>query len=404
MDYGLEPPEVNSGRMYAGFGSGPLMAAAAAYQALAAELGMSGASFGEVVDALASASWLGPSSVAMLSASMPYVTWMLTTAAQCEEAAMGATQGAAAFETAYASVIPPAVIAENRTELATLVATNFMGVNSAAIAANEATYSEFWAQDASTMYGYAGQLTAISGALVPFMPAAPTTDPAGLAAQAAAVGASAGQSAGQASSQVSGAVGNMASMPSGMGGAAGMLGSVPQMMGSIPQALQSLTSPLSGMASSMSSPLSSFGQLLSPLMGMGMFGQGIGAGVGGSVGSLSSSLGSFGVMPGSGQGLGGFTAAMGRASSLPGMGPRLSVPAGWAENARPVTVAAVGQPLEGAAVPNDTTGVAGVPRAGMVPPMGAGSGGSSPMVGTFYRDGGRPARLAPPRVTREMVF
>ncbi|WP_155725996.1 PPE domain-containing protein, partial [Mycobacterium avium] len=39
MDFGALPPEVNSGRMYAGPGSGPLMAAAAAWDEVAAELG-----------------------------------------------------------------------------------------------------------------------------------------------------------------------------------------------------------------------------------------------------------------------------------------------------------------------------------------------------------------------------
>lgn len=38
LDFGALPPEINSGRMYAGPGSGPLLAAAAAWDALAAEL------------------------------------------------------------------------------------------------------------------------------------------------------------------------------------------------------------------------------------------------------------------------------------------------------------------------------------------------------------------------------
>lgn len=40
MDFGVLPPEINSGRMYAGPGSGPMMAAAAAWDSLAAELGL----------------------------------------------------------------------------------------------------------------------------------------------------------------------------------------------------------------------------------------------------------------------------------------------------------------------------------------------------------------------------
>ena len=41
-----------------------------------------------------------------------------------------------------------------------LVATNVIGQNAAAIAANEAQYGEMWAQDAAAMYGYAGSSAA----------------------------------------------------------------------------------------------------------------------------------------------------------------------------------------------------------------------------------------------------
>ena len=38
MDFGIYPPEINSGRMYTGPGSGPMLAAAQAWGALADEL------------------------------------------------------------------------------------------------------------------------------------------------------------------------------------------------------------------------------------------------------------------------------------------------------------------------------------------------------------------------------
>ncbi|POX94491.1 hypothetical protein C3477_26875, partial [Mycobacterium kansasii] len=38
MDFAALPPEINSGRMYAGAGAGPLLAAAAAWNGLALEL------------------------------------------------------------------------------------------------------------------------------------------------------------------------------------------------------------------------------------------------------------------------------------------------------------------------------------------------------------------------------
>lgn len=62
--------------------------------------------------------------------------------------------------------VPPPAVAANRTQLATLVATNFFGQNTAAIAANEAQYAEYWAQDASAMYSY----SASSAATVQFSP------------------------------------------------------------------------------------------------------------------------------------------------------------------------------------------------------------------------------------------
>jgi PPE-repeat protein len=70
--------------------------------------------------------------------------------------------------------------------LATLVATNFFGQNTPAIAATEAQYAEMWAQDATAMYGYAAA-SAVATELTAFTEPGQTTDQGGLAAQAAAV-------------------------------------------------------------------------------------------------------------------------------------------------------------------------------------------------------------------------
>ena len=51
--------------------------------------------------------------------------------------------------------VPPPVIAANRVLLANLIATNFLGQNTPAIAVTEAQYAEMWAQDAGAMYTYA---------------------------------------------------------------------------------------------------------------------------------------------------------------------------------------------------------------------------------------------------------
>lgn len=186
VDFGALPPEVNSGRIYAGPGSAPLLAAATAWDALASELQTTAASYASTISELTSSGWQGPSSVAAAGAAAPYTAWLSSTAAQAEQTASQAQAAAGAYEAAFAASIPPPAIAANRATLALLVATNLLGQNTPAIAANEAAYAEFWAQDAVAMYGYAGS-SAAATQLIPFAEPTKTTNQAGLAAQSSAV-------------------------------------------------------------------------------------------------------------------------------------------------------------------------------------------------------------------------
>ena len=194
LDFAALPPEINSGRMYAGPGSGPMLTAAVAWDELAAELYLTASSYGLVISDLTSG-WLGPSSVAMAAAAAPYVLWITTTAAQAEETGAQAKAAVAAYEAAFAMTVPPPVIAANRALLMALIATNFFGQNTPAIMATEADYMEMWAQDAAAMYGYQATAQAAS-VLSPFTVPAPTTSPAGLAAQSEAVAQAVSTSAG----------------------------------------------------------------------------------------------------------------------------------------------------------------------------------------------------------------
>jgi PPE-repeat protein len=189
MDFAMLPPEVNSGRMYAGPGSGPMLSAATAWDGLAAELQSTAASYGTVISELSGGPWLGPSSASMAAAVAPYMEWMTTTAAQAEQTATQAKAAAAAYEAAFAMTVPPPLITANRSLLMTLIATNLFGQNTMAIAATEAQYAEMWAQDAGAMYGYAGSSAAAS-TLTPFDSPPPTTNPAGATDQAATAGQS----------------------------------------------------------------------------------------------------------------------------------------------------------------------------------------------------------------------
>src|SRR5262249_52766276 len=54
---------------------------------------------------------------------------------------------AATYEAAFAMTVPPPVIAANRALLSALVATNWLGQNTPAIAAQEGVYEAMWAAD-----------------------------------------------------------------------------------------------------------------------------------------------------------------------------------------------------------------------------------------------------------------
>ncbi|MBV9352895.1 MAG: PPE domain-containing protein [Mycobacterium sp.] len=241
MDFAMLAPEINSGRMYAGPGSGPMVAAAEAWEKLAAELHSAANSYQSVVSQLTAGPWLGPASASMAAAAAPYVTWMQSTAAQAEETATQAKAAAAAYEEAFASTVPPPVIAANRSQLSTLVSTNILGQNTAAIAATEAQYAQMWAQDAAAMYGYAGS-SASATALTPFAPPQQNTDPGASANQAAAVGQATSTSAGNVQNTVS---------------------SAQQAFSAVPNALQSLATAAPAAAADPPDPLSTLSNLIS---------------------------------------------------------------------------------------------------------------------------------------------
>lgn len=186
MDFGLLPPETNSARIYTGPGSAPMLTAAAGWDSLAADLSATGEAFHSVVLSLTSLHWRGPASLAMQTAAVNYTRWLHTTAEQARQTAAQARAAAAVYEQARAMTVPPPAVAANRSQLSLLLATNFLGQNTAAIAATEAEYIEMWAQDAAAMYAYAAG-SAAATQLAPFVLLEHQINPAGLAAQSAAV-------------------------------------------------------------------------------------------------------------------------------------------------------------------------------------------------------------------------
>uniref|UniRef100_UPI003F9E6FB6 PPE family protein n=1 Tax=Mycobacterium sp. TaxID=1785 RepID=UPI003F9E6FB6 len=387
MDYGALPPEINSGRMYAGPGAGSMLATAAAWDGLSAELQSAASSYGSVISALSCGPWLGPSSTAMAAAAAPYVAWMSATAGQAELAATQAKAAAAAYASAFAATVSPPEIAANRAQLMTLVATNLFGQNTPAIAATEAQYGEMWAQDAAAMYGYAASSAATTAKVTQFTAAPQTTSGAGLAAQATAGAQTTGTSAGtgvqstlsQLISTVQTALQNLASpLSSALGGSSSStttsilgpgglstLSSSGFSVGGLAESVVAEYAAIPGWAAlSMTSSLSSTmtGTTLGPLIGAPMNiafqSAANAANAAGAAGAAAapSALGSgfgggFGGLPGLG-GLAGIgqAASVGGLSVPPNWGWAATAPAGLVGAARLPMLAPAGVPLAGDAV------------------------------------------------------
>jgi PPE-repeat protein len=185
FDFAAQPPELISAKIYSGPGAESLQAAAAAWDALSSELQSTASGYASTIAGLVS-DWTGPSSDAAAAAAAPYVSWLSTTAGQAEQTAGQARAAASAYETALAATVPPAEIAANRTQLLSLIPANIFGQYNAAIAALEAEYAQFWAQDVAAITGYAGSSQASTTGLGSFTEAPQTTNSSGQAAQAAA--------------------------------------------------------------------------------------------------------------------------------------------------------------------------------------------------------------------------
>ena len=165
MSFLVLPPETNSALMHAGAGSAPMLAAAAAWDGLAAELGSAAQSFSLVASGLAADAWQGAASAAMLSTAAQYSGVLGAAAAQAQTTAAQAQTVASEFEAAVTATVHPALVAANRNQLVQLVFSNLFGQNAPAIAATEFDYEAMWARDVAAMVGYHGGVSAAAAQL-----------------------------------------------------------------------------------------------------------------------------------------------------------------------------------------------------------------------------------------------
>jgi PPE-repeat protein len=387
FDFAARPPEVNSALIYSGAGAGPLTAASSAFSNLSAELTSNAVSYQSVIDELTGSQWQGPSSQAMAASAQPYIAWLDTTSAQLRAASTQAMASAAAYETAFAASIPPPVIATNRATLAALVATNILGQNTPAIAANEALYGEFWAQDAAAMYGYASAASAASATLTPLTPPAQNTNPAGQGQQASAVSSAAGSN------------GTSSALNNSLGGLQNASSAAANPAAALPAAdtPTSILSALNGLfgAPIVGNAIYNVGVTLAwntammtatlPLLGHFLAGSPFGVTISDTA-PLGAGLGFGTTLAGASSGAGGLggatLAGMGSASSVGGM----SVPAGWsaaapAASATEATLAGSGW----TAAADTTAGMGGGGMNGVMPGMAsAGGKGGMGLSGPRY--------------------
>jgi PPE-repeat protein len=384
LDFSWLPPEINSARIFGGAGSGPLFSAAAAWDALAADLQASASSFDSVIAGLANGLWSGPSSLSMAAAAAPYSAWLTAAATQAASAGAQARAAATAFEAAQTATVHPAAVTANRTTLLALVATNILGQNTPAIFENEFHYMEMWAQDVAAMFGYHAGATAVASTLTPF--SAPPLNLAGLSTLFSQAGTFVFQAGGQLSSSAATTGATMAAQAQAIVAAApGMLSAAQSMAAQLPAS--TLTS---GAAQVMQVGMYPASMLMSPMLSMA---QGANAGTAGlanattGLADMPTLVSSPDMKPMGGAGM---AAELGKARLV----GAISVPPTWQGSmpARMVSSAMSGMGAAPSAA--EMAAAAGANAAAGMPmmpmPMGMGGPGSGMPKGPLGRGGASP--------------
>lgn len=142
-----------------GPGPGSLLAAGAAWRGLAAQYADAATQLTGILAAVQGGVWDGSTAEQYVAAHQPFCHWLTSMGAVAELIAQQHDTVVAAYAVAVAGMPTLAELVANHAVHTSLLATNFLGLNTIPIALNEADYGRMWLQAAATMRVYEGVST-----------------------------------------------------------------------------------------------------------------------------------------------------------------------------------------------------------------------------------------------------
>ncbi|MBU8841184.1 PPE domain-containing protein [Mycolicibacterium goodii] len=262
-------PEFNAIRRELGPGAATWLASGSMWSTLASMVAEAAAAFAAELAAVG-INWQGLSQIQLAGAVPPFMAWLGLAEGVAAANALAAYAVAEADAIARGTMIPTALVSQNRISELIAEATNFFGINSGLIAFLNGQYAGYWTDNAATMLTYdeAVQLATVPKPISPPPPLANALAAAAQGAESTALaaanqGAQAGTQAATQAAQQPASTAAQAPASAGTEMVSTLLGSGGQLLSAPTQALgsggSSLTEPLNSIMQPFQSLLGQFG-------------------------------------------------------------------------------------------------------------------------------------------------